>query len=75
MVNVVAAAIEHVLADYPVDADRVSLSGISNGGSATWELGIRRPDLFACVVPMAANGADRGRVDALKSVPVSTCRY
>lgn len=45
-----------VLADvrraYNVDPDRIFLTGLSMGGGGTWHLGLRRPDLFAALVPV-----------------------
>jgi poly(3-hydroxybutyrate) depolymerase len=37
----------------PVDPDRVYLIGHSMGGWGTWWLGLRHPDLFAAICPMA----------------------
>jgi predicted esterase len=70
MLNVVIAILEETLRDYPVDASRVSLSGISSGGSGAWELAVRRPELFSCVAPIASGGADPSRIDRLKGLPV-----
>jgi predicted esterase len=38
---------------YAVDADRVVLAGYSMGGFGTWNIGLRYPDRFAAIVPMA----------------------
>jgi predicted peptidase len=38
---------------YNVDADRIYLTGISNGGFGAWHLALRNPELFAAVVPIA----------------------
>lgn len=38
---------------FPVDPDRVYLTGHSMGGWGTWWLGLRHPDLFAAICPMA----------------------
>ena len=34
-----------------IDENRVFLTGASRGGHLAWDLGLRRPDLFAAVVP------------------------
>lgn len=39
--------------EFVVNEDRIYLSGYSMGGFATWNLGLRYPDRFAAIVPMA----------------------
>lgn len=46
-------AIRWVQANYPIDPDRVYLFGFSMGGRGTWGIGLRNPDLFAAIAPMA----------------------
>lgn len=46
--------IDIVKREYPVDPDRVYLMGHSMGGWGTWWIGLRNPDLFAAICPMAA---------------------
>ncbi len=43
---------------YGVDTDRVFLTGHSMGGDAAWDLAVSHPDLWAGVIPFAAQ-ADR----------------
>ena len=43
---------------FSVDTDRVFLSGHSMGGDAAWDLALAHPDLWAGVIPIAAQ-ADR----------------
>lgn len=51
----VLAAIEEVKRDYVIDDDRVYLVGHSMGGTGCWTMGVHHPDLFAGIVPIAAN--------------------
>jgi predicted esterase len=44
-------AIEHVKAHYAIDPDRISITGSSMGGAATWYLASHYPDLFAAAAP------------------------
>jgi pimeloyl-ACP methyl ester carboxylesterase len=46
--------IDFVIKQYPVDTDRVYLMGHSMGGWGTWWIGLRHPDIFATICPMAA---------------------
>ena len=50
---VVEATIEYAKKTLGVDWDRVVLTGFSQGGFMAMALGIRHPDLFAGVIPMA----------------------
>lgn len=38
---------------WPVDPDRVLLVGYSMGGFGTWNVGLRHPDRFAAIAPLA----------------------
>ncbi|CAE8699119.1 unnamed protein product, partial [Polarella glacialis] len=44
-----------------VDHTRVYLAGVSMGGMGTWELGARRPELFAAIAPVASYHKDDNR--------------
>ncbi len=70
MIEVVLAAITDCMGSRPVDPDRIYATGVSSGGSGVWEIGIRRPKLFAALVPIAAGPIDSVRIEALKDVPV-----
>ena len=41
------AALREVVARYPVDTDRIYLTGLSMGGYGTWVVGAHHVDLFA----------------------------
>ncbi len=41
---------------YPIDEDRVCLTGLSMGGYCTWFTAIARPDLFSCIAPVCGGG-------------------
>ncbi|MCP4594849.1 MAG: alpha/beta fold hydrolase [bacterium] len=45
--------IAHTRRTFPVDPDRVYLTGHSMGGWGTWYIGLRHPDLFASICPLA----------------------
>ena len=45
-------AIDWALANYPVDPDRIYLTGFSFGGRGAYIIGLKRPDLFAAIAPM-----------------------
>jgi pimeloyl-ACP methyl ester carboxylesterase len=51
--DVVLAATDHVIKNNPIDRSRLSIFGLSSGGSGTWEWLKREPDKFAAAVPVA----------------------
>jgi len=51
--DAVITIVESLLRELPIDSHRIYLVGISSGGSATWEMVQRRPDLFAAAAPLA----------------------
>jgi len=65
----VAAMIDAVCAEHPVDAQRIYLTGFSMGGRGTWGLAAQRPDLVAAIVPVCGNG-DPAIAAQLKHLPV-----
>ena len=53
-----AASVEYMLDKYPaLDPSRVYATGYSKGGGSTVNVGSRRADLFAAIMPMAAGGS------------------
>lgn len=50
----VVKSIDLLVAYYNIDPDRIYIHGLSNGGSAAWEVLNTRPDLFAGILPMSA---------------------
>ena len=59
-----------ILAEEPIDEDRIYLSGVSSGGTACWEFARRHPGRFAAIVPFATTSADSRVVSALRNTPV-----
>lgn len=51
----VTGMLEEVCAAYSVDRSRVYLTGLSDGGTFTYLLGLSRPDLFAGIAPVAGD--------------------
>jgi predicted peptidase len=61
--------IARVCHDFPVDQQRVYLTGLSMGGFGSWELAARNPERFAGVVPICGGG-DISQAMRLKRVPI-----
>ncbi|GHT45261.1 hypothetical protein FACS189454_04460 [Planctomycetales bacterium] len=48
------AILDDVRKRYPVDADRITVSGLSSGGEGTWAALEAKPELFAAGVPLVS---------------------
>lgn len=48
--------LDHLLAAYAIDADRVYLTGLSDGGFGTIRWAAREPNRFAAIVPICGGG-------------------
>lgn len=48
--------LDDIEARYPVDKDRVYVTGISMGGFGTWSLGLEHQDRFAAIAPVCGGG-------------------
>ena len=68
------AMVEQVVKNYPVDTDRITVSGLSTGGDGTWRALERRPELFAAAVPMvswrALTDSAMEKSPILKKIPI-----
>ncbi len=67
--KVVMQILEKTLAEEQIDKSRIYLTGLSMGGYGSWDLAVRKPDLFAAVAPICG-GADNASLAALKDIPV-----
>ncbi|WP_158545321.1 prolyl oligopeptidase family serine peptidase [Bremerella cremea] len=64
-----AKLVEQVSADYPIDPERMYVTGMSMGGYGTWQLAATYPKLFAAIVPICG-GTNLSQAVALQSIPV-----
>lgn len=61
--------LDQVSREYPVDPQRIYLTGLSMGGFGTWGLTLRYPDKFAAIAPVCGAGKP-DQVSLIKHVPV-----
>ncbi len=61
--------VDEVMAKYPIDPDRLYLTGLSMGGFGSWAVAIEYPDLFAAVVPICGGG-DTADIERIKNIPI-----
>lgn len=62
-------AVGDVIREFPVDENRLYLTGISMGGYGSWDLAMRQPDRWAAVVPICGGG-DETKGDLLVGLPI-----
>jgi predicted peptidase len=48
------AAVDMVVDEFPIDPDRIYLTGMSRGGYGTWDVAMLAPDRFAALAPICA---------------------
>lgn len=67
------ALLDDITASYPVDDERVYLTGLSMGGAGAWNLAAFYPERFAALAPVCGSNAwivgDPAQVCALKDTP------
>ena len=61
--------LKKVMDEYPIDADRVYITGQSMGGYGVWDALIRYPEVFAAAVPICGGG-DPSQAERLRDIPI-----
>ncbi len=67
--EILNALIDHALDAYPINPERVYITGLSMGGSGVWEVITRYPDRFAAAIPICGWG-NRLMVHRAMNIPV-----
>ena len=67
--SVVMQLIDSILFNYPIDATRIYITGLSMGGFGTWDLACRLNSRIAAIVPVCGGG-DEHKAILLKDIPV-----
>lgn len=67
--NAVIHLIDELIDAYPIDTNRIYVTGLSMGGFGTWDLITRFPDKFAAAIPMSGAG-DPAKVNLIKHMPI-----
>jgi hypothetical protein len=52
MIEPVMKLLDEIQSTYPVDAERIYLTGAGMGGNGVWAMGLRNPDYFAALAPL-----------------------
>jgi pimeloyl-ACP methyl ester carboxylesterase len=62
--------LDHLQTNYPVDPDRIYVTGHSMGGHATWAWALAQPSRFAAIAPAAGAGNPQEAARRLRHLPV-----
>ncbi|MEO2149582.1 MAG: transglutaminase domain-containing protein, partial [bacterium] len=66
---VLTALIDQIERTYPIDTDRIVVTGLSMGGYGSWGLAAATPERFAAIAPVCGGG-DPETADSLVGIPV-----
>ncbi|MBD2449353.1 prolyl oligopeptidase family serine peptidase [Nostoc sp. FACHB-152] len=69
LVNKLSILLDEALAAYPIDSDRIYLTGLSMGGYGTWRWSAAEPQKFAAIAPVCGGGEPHNARN-LKNLPV-----
>ena len=67
--KLVIELLQNSIEKYPVDPDRVYVTGLSMGGFGTWDILQRKPELFAAGIPICGGG-DPDYAEKIKDIPI-----
>ena len=73
----VVSLVKQIARSYKIDSQRIYATGPSLGGYAVWDLGIRHPEWFAAIAPIAGGAntldlkmAEGAKVEAMRSMGI-----
>jgi predicted peptidase len=61
--------LEALRKEFRIDARRIYITGLSMGGYGTWDVLVRRPELFAAAVPVCGGG-DEAQAGVIAKIPI-----
>ncbi len=66
----VMACLSDTRAEFAIDASRIALTGLSQGGAGTWALGAKHPELWSAIAPVCGYGKPEEVAGKLKDMPI-----
>ncbi len=63
------ALLHSIIKKYPIDTNRIYVTGLSMGGYGTWDIISRYPNMFAAAIPICGGG-DEDMADVIKHIPI-----
>ncbi|MCL2348260.1 MAG: alpha/beta hydrolase-fold protein [Planctomycetaceae bacterium] len=68
--TVAGEIMNHLLKEYPIDQDCVTVAGLSSGGSATWEFAARHNDVITAMAAFSSNPPSPQTQAKLKEISI-----
>ena len=68
-VELLLALIQDMIKKFPIDTNRIYITGLSMGGEGVFDIIERYPNLFAAAVPVCGGG-DTSKVNSIKHIPI-----
>ena len=68
-INQLKELLADIKSKYPVDENRIYLTGLSMGGYGTWELAISYPEHFAAILPICGGVVSKWFIHKTKDIP------
>jgi len=68
--TIAAEIMRHLLNEYPIDPDCVTVAGLSSGGSATWEFAAKCNDVVTAMAAFSSNPPSQQTQAKLKDVSI-----
>ena len=65
------ALVDSLVKEFPIDTNRLYITGLSMGGYGTWDVLARHPGKFAAAIPLCG-GSDTSKAPLIKNTPVWT---
>jgi acyl-CoA thioesterase I len=65
------AIVDSLIKEFPIDTNRLYITGLSMGGFGTWDVLARHPGKFAAAIPLCG-GSDTSKVSLIKNTPIWT---
>jgi Predicted peptidase len=66
----VLGVLDKALSEWSLDPNRVYLTGLSQGGFGTWDIGSKHPERFAALAPICGGASNPAALAALKDMPI-----
>lgn len=67
--ELIFALIDSTVKKFPIDTNRIYITGLSLGGIGTFDFIVRRPNLFAAAAPVCGAG-DTAKASTIKHIPL-----
>ena len=67
--TIALSMLDSLIKEFPIDTNRLYVTGLSMGGFGTWDLITRHPTKFAAAIPMSG-GCDTSKASLIKNIPI-----